>query len=79
MTDIFTAVIFDKRSVVPAEAQAFTTLKRAKEWTETTIDEQDEGLKWEEWDEGRFVYGWSTEEDGITEVIASVYGSELKE
>ena len=75
--DIFSAVIFDERSVVPASVNTFTTLKEAKAFIVGTIQRDMEQLtRWEEWDEGKFIFGYGT--DGIDEPLAAVYGSELE-
>ena len=75
--DIFSAVIFDERSVVPASVNTFTTLKEAKEFIVGTIKrDMEQPTRWEEWDEGKFIFGYGT--DGIDEPLAAVYGSELE-
>jgi hypothetical protein len=71
--DIFTAVMLDGRSVVPDAAQTFSTLAKAKVWVESTSSVK--GM-WEEWEEGKFVYGFGVG-DEVDEPIAAVYGSEL--
>jgi len=72
--DIFTAVVLDHRSIVPDSTRTFSTLAAAKAYAESTTN--DKTAKWEEWDEGKFVYGYGTDE--IDEPIVVVYGSELE-
>jgi len=74
--DIFSAVIFDGRSVVPNSVNTFTTLKEAKGFIEGTTVRNIKGTRWEEWTEGKFVFGYGTYE--IDEPLAAVYGSELE-
>jgi hypothetical protein len=71
--DIFSAVIFDGRSVVPASVNTFTTLKEAKEFIEGTIKTKFE-TEWEEWEEGKFIFNTTD----IDEPLGAVYGSELE-
>jgi hypothetical protein len=75
--DIFSAVIFDGRSIVPASVNTFTTLKEAKAFIMGTIPrDMEQPTRWEEWDEGGWVFGYGTE--NIDEPIGAVYGSELE-
>jgi hypothetical protein len=74
--NIFTAVIFDKRSVVPSYTRTFTTQAKAKGHVEMALGHS-EGPKWEEWDEGKLVFGYGDEE--VEDVVAAVYSSELEE
>lgn len=74
--DVFTAVVFDKRSVVPDHTKTFRTLQKAKEYVEKVLG-HDEGPKWQEWDEGKFVFGYG--EGDVEDVVAVVYGSEVED
>jgi hypothetical protein len=79
MTDIFTAVIFNGRSTVPDHAQAFSTLTAAKAYVvKATGTASDSTTAWEEWAEGKFLFGYGGFED-IEEPLAAVYGSVLDE
>jgi len=75
--DIFSAVIFDGRSVVPNSVNTFTTLKEAKAFIVGTIQrDMEQPTRWEEWAEGKFVFGYGT--DDVEEPLGAVYGSELE-
>jgi len=71
--DIFTAVIFDGRSIVPDHTRSFSTLAAAKAFVETMNYPE---AKWDEWAEGKFIYGLG---EDMEEPLAAVYGSVLDE
>jgi len=77
MKDIFSAVIFDGRSVVPRSVNTFTTLKEAKAFIVGTVKrDMEQPTAWKEWEEGKFVFGYGTDE--VDEPIGAVYGSTLE-
>jgi len=73
--DVFTAVVLDSRSAVPDSTRTFSTLEAAKAYAESTTS--DKTAKWEEWAEGKYVYGYGVDE--IDEPIVVVFGSELED
>jgi len=73
MKDIFSAVIFDGRSVVQQSVHTFTTLKEAKSFIEGTI-KTEFATEWEEWEEGKFIFNTTD----VDEPLGAVYGSTLE-
>ena len=75
---IFIAVILHDRSVIPDSAHYFASLDKAKLFVESTTQNK-EGTRWEDHDEGKFVFGYGVEDGDVDEPLAVVFGIDTLE
>lgn len=67
-------VVFDDRSVVPNSALLFDTLEEAKAYCKKELVTDDEGLTFDQFENGPIVFGYKMEDEELaSEYLAAIY------